>query len=151
MQASTRSVAVRSSTNILNSERSDYLASSYGALLSCNPRKRKTLERNDRVNYFEGDTDSEDDYQGYDPKDTIIVKGPWSKKRKVVVLEDSSDDEPDQDTPPANLPVVKVEERKEDGSAGKLFRTLPTEVCAAISYDFPSRQTLLPSVSPKSD
>jgi len=138
MRASTRAVAVRGSANLFKSERSGYIASSYGASRSYQPRKRKTPERSERISYYEGDTESEDDYQGYDPEDTIVVKGPWTKKRKVIVLDDSSDVEPDEAIPPANLPVVKVEEPKEDGSGGKLFRTLPTEVCATTFFDFPS-------------
>jgi len=140
MRGSTRSVAVRSSANLFKSERSDYIASNYGASLSYDPRKRKTPERNERISYYEGDTESEDDYQGYDPEDTIIVKGPWSKKRKTLVLDNSSNDEPDEEIPYANVPVVKDEEPKRDGSAGKLFITLPTEVCATIFFDFSSVQ-----------
>ena len=126
MRASTR--ATRSSMNSFESQMSRQMASNYEASLSYNVRKRKTPERNDRISYYKGDTDSEADYQGYDPEDTILVKGPWSKKRKVIALDDSSDDEPAENIRLANLSVVKDEEPKEDGSAGKLFRELPTEV-----------------------
>jgi hypothetical protein len=117
---------VRRSTNHFDFQLSSQMASSYGASLSYNA-KRKTPERNDPISYYEGDTDSEDEYQGHDPEDTIIVDGPLNKKRKVVILDDDSD----EDISPAKLSVVKDDGLKEDGPAGKLFRGLPTEVPAA--------------------
>ena len=126
MRASTR--AVRNSTNPFESQLAIQMARDYGATLSYNARKRKAPERNSRISYYEGDSDAEDEFQGEDPEDTIIVEGPWSKKRKVIVLDDDSD----EDIPLAMLSAIKDDGLKEDGHAGKLFRGLPTEVCAAL-------------------
>lgn len=85
-------------------------------------------QRNTPVSYYEGDTESEDEFEGKSPEDTIIVDGPWEKKRKMIVLDDSDDDDDDGDIPPVKLTVVKDDSLKEDGPAGKLFRGFPTEV-----------------------
>lgn len=114
------------------------MAGSYRASLSYNARKRKAPERKSPISYYEGDTESEDEYQGHDPEDTIIVDGPWNKKRKVIILDDDSD----EDIPLTKLPIVKDDGPKEDGPAGKLFRSLPTEVRAA--HFFPFRSSYIP-------
>jgi hypothetical protein len=102
------------------------LANDYGASLSHNVRKRKTPQRNTPVSYYEGDTESEDELRDENLEDTIIVDGPWEKKRKVIVLEDSDDGGGDNLV--VKLTVAKDDSPKEDGPAGKLFRGFPTEV-----------------------
>ena len=127
MRAST--VAARSSTTCFHSsfdsQTAQKLANDYGASLSHNVRKRKTPQRKTPVSYYEGDTESEDEFGSESPEDTIIVDVPWEKKRKMIVLDDSDDD--DGDIPPVKLTVVK-DDSLEDGPAGKLFRGFPTEV-----------------------
>jgi hypothetical protein len=109
------------------------MATDYGASLSHNFRKRKTPQRKNPISYREADSESEDNYQGEDPEDTIIVAGPWNKRRKVIVLDDSDDDD---DIPLAKLTVTKKNDgpKEEDGPTGKLFRGLPTEVRAAYFF-----------------
>jgi hypothetical protein len=107
------------------------MAIDYGASISHNVRKRKLPQRNNHISYREADSEFENGYQGEDPEDTIIVDGPWNKKRKVIVLDDDSDD----DIPLAKLTVAKENDGpEEDGPAGKLFRGLPTEVRAAYFF-----------------
>jgi len=137
MRASTRAVR---STNRFESQLANQMARDYGASLSYNGRKRQTPERNSRISYYEGDTESEDEYQGLDPEDTIIVGGPWNKKRKVIDLDDDSD----EDIPLANLPVVRDDGPMEDSPTGKIFREFPTEVSAANFSGFRPTQAPLP-------
>ncbi len=131
MRAST--LAARSSTNCFHSsfdsQTAQKLANDYGTSLSQNVRKRKTPQRNTPISYYEGDTGSEDGFRGEIPQDTIIVDGPWEKKRKVIVLENSDDD---GDNPPVKLTFAENDGPKEDGPAGKLFRGFPTEVRETI-------------------
>ncbi len=123
-------LAARSSNNCFHSgfdsQTAQKLANDYGASLSHNVRKRKTPQRNTPVSYYEGDTESEGEFRDESLEGTIIVDGPWGKKRKVIVLDDSDDD--DGDIPVVTLTVAKDDGPKEDGPAGKLFRGFPTEV-----------------------
>jgi hypothetical protein len=126
-------LAARSSTNCFHSgfdsQAAQKLAKNYGTSLSHNSRKRTTPQRNSPVSYYEGDTESEDEFRGESPEDTIIVDGPREKKRKVIVLDDSNDD---GDNSLVKLTVAKDDGPKEDGPAGKLFRGFPTEVRETI-------------------
>jgi hypothetical protein len=135
MRAST--LAARSSTNCFHSsfdsQTAQKLANDYGASLSHNVKKRKTPQRSTPVSYYEGDAESEDEFGGESPEDTIIVDGLWEKKRKVIVLDESDDDDDDDgDNPPVKLTVAKDDGPREDGPAGKLFRGFPTEVRETI-------------------
>ena len=123
-------LAARSGKNCFHSsfdsQTAQKLANDYGASLSHNVRKRKTPQWNTPVSYYEGDTESEDELRDESLEDTIIVDGPWEKKRKVIVLDDSDDD--GGDIPLVKSTFAKDDGPKEDGPAGKLFRGFPTEV-----------------------
>jgi hypothetical protein len=136
-------LAASSSSHRFESQFIHQIASSYHAPLSHNARKRKTPQRNNPVSYYESDTESEEDYQGLDPEDTIIVKSPKGKKRKVIEvieLDDSEDDSDDiplaQLSPRKLIPVAKIVAPKESGRAGVLFKGMPTEVRATLSFVF---------------
>jgi hypothetical protein len=91
------------------------MASSFNAPLSHSAKRRKTSQQNNQISYYEGEPDSEDGYGS----DTIVVDWEHWQKKKVIVLDDDSDDE---------IPLAKLSVAKQDEPAGKLFRGLPTEV-----------------------
>jgi hypothetical protein len=122
MGTSTR--AVRSTTNAFRYQLTSQMESDYGASLLYNARKRRVPERNNRINYYEGDTDSDNESQGHNTEDSIMVKRSWAKKRKVKVFDDDSD----EDISLSRLAAVQDAGPKEDGPSGKLFRGFPTEV-----------------------
>jgi hypothetical protein len=137
MRASTRAVR---NTNRFGSQLANQMARDYGASLSYSGRKREAPERDSRISYYEGDTESEDEYQGLDPEDTIIVDEPCNKKRKVIDLDDDSD----EDIPLANLPAVRDDGPMDDSPAGEIFRGFPTEVSATNFSGFRPTQVPLP-------
>lgn len=99
------------------------MAGTLAAPLAHSAKRRKTSRDNSRMNYHEGETDAEDGYGS----DTIVVDWKHWQKKKVIVLDDDSDDE----IPLAKLSVAKqdVPARAPIGApAGELFKGLPTEV-----------------------
>lgn len=136
-------LAASRSNNHFESQLAQQMASNYNTPRSHNSRKRKSLLEAHHANYYESDTEPELDYQGLDPEDTIIAVSPSTKKRKVVEVIVIDDSDSDDDIPLAKLspakitPVVKIDAPKEDnGRAGGLFRELPTEVRAALSFAY---------------
>jgi len=111
------------------------LANSFNAPLSHRTRRRKAQHVNTRINYYEGGTESEDDFEV--DEDTIVVDCGPRKKRKTIVVDSDTDEE---------LPLAKLSVAKEDGPAGKLFRGLPTEVWVPYLLAIPSNNfTTLPT------
>jgi hypothetical protein len=93
------------------------LANSFDVPLSHSTRRRKTPQETTRINYYEEDAESEEDFEV--DEDTIVVDcGLWKKRKIIAVDSDTGED----------IPLAKLSVRKEDGPAGKRFRGLPTEV-----------------------
>jgi hypothetical protein len=112
----TKARAARSA-NHFEAQIAKSLANSFGVPLSHSTRRRKTPKETTRINYYDGDTESEEEFEV--DEDTIIVDcGPW-KKRKIIAVDSDTDED---------IPLAKLSVRKGDGPAGKLFRGLPTEV-----------------------